>query len=83
MKGTWSLQDAKSKFSQVVKEAQKTGPQVVTKRGIETVIIISITDYKRLTKPNKKLTTFFRESPLYGIDLDFKRSKELSREVEF
>lgn len=82
MKKVWSLQDAKNKFSQMVKEAQKTGPQVVTKRGIETVIVISMNDYKKLTKPKTNLVEFFKKSPLYGIDLDVKRSKESSRKVD-
>lgn len=82
MKKVWSLQDAKNKFSQMVKEAQKIGPQVVTKRGIETVIVISMNDYKKLTKPKTNLVEFFKKSPLYGIDLDVKRSKESSRKVD-
>jgi len=82
MKKIWSLHDAKNKFSQMVKEAQETGPQVVTKRGIETVIVISMNDYKKLTKPKTNLVEFFRKSPLHGIDLDVKRSKESSRKVD-
>jgi len=82
MKKIWSLHDAKNKFSQMVKEAQETGPQVVTKRGIETVIVISMNDYKKLTKPKTNLVEFFRKSPLHGIDLDVKRSKESSRKLD-
>ncbi|MGA1865567.1 MAG: type II toxin-antitoxin system Phd/YefM family antitoxin [bacterium] len=83
MKKVWSLQDAKNKFSEVVKEAQKEGPQVVTKRGIEIVIILSIEDYKKLIKPEISLVEFFQKSPLHGTDLDLKRSKEPSRKVDF
>ena len=83
MKKVWSLQDAKNKFSEVVKEAQKEGPQVVTKRGIEVIIILSMEDYKKLTKPQTNIVEFFRKSPLHGIGLDLKRSKEPSRRVTF
>lgn len=83
MKNIWSLQDAKNKFSQVVEEAQKEGPQVVTKRGIETIIILSIEDYKKLIKPKINLVEFFQKSPLHGTDLDLTRSKEPSRKVTF
>ena len=83
MKKVWTLQDAKNKFSQVVEEAQKEGPQVVTKRGIETIIILSMEDYKKITKPNINLVEFFRKSPLHGTDLDLTRSKEPSRKVSF
>ena len=82
MKGTWSLQDAKNKFSQVVDEAHRGGVQIVTKRGVESVVIMSIEDYKKLIRPTTNLIDFFRNSPLHGIDLDVERSKDLSRKVE-
>ena len=82
MKGTWSLQDAKNKFSQVVDEAHKGGPQIVTKRGVESVVIMSIDEYKKLIRPTTNLIEFFRESPLHGIDLDVERSKDVSRKVD-
>ena len=82
MKGIWNLQDAKNKFSNLVKRAQKEGPQVVTKRGVEAVVILSIGDYRKLVKPKTGLVEFFRRSPLKDAGLDIKRSKEPSREVE-
>ena len=81
MKKSWSLQDAKNKFSQVVEDAQKDGPQIITKRGVEAVIVLSIADYKRLTKPETNIVDFFRQSPLYRIALDLERNKEPSRKV--
>lgn len=66
MKGTWSLQDAKNKFSQVVDEAHKDGPQIVTRRGVQSVVIMSIEDYKKLIKPETDLIEFFKQSPLHG-----------------
>ncbi len=48
MKGIWSIQDAKNKFSQVVDDAHKAGPQIVTRRGVESVVIISVEDYKKM-----------------------------------
>ena len=82
MKGNWKLQDAKNRFSDLVKMAQKEGPQIVTKRGTETVVVLSMADYKRITKPKIGLVDFFRESPLHGIELDIDRSKEPPRKVE-
>jgi len=82
MKGTWSLQDAKNKFSQVVDEAHKDGPQIVTRRGVQSVVIMSIEDYKKLIKPETDLIEFFKQSPLHGADLDVERSKGPSRKVD-
>ncbi len=43
----WSLQDAKNKLSEVV-DAAKRGPQVVTRRGVETAVVLSYEDYARV-----------------------------------
>ena len=79
----WQLQDAKNKFSEVVEKAQKNGPQVITKRGIETVVIMSVKDYQKLTRPKTNIVEFFRKSPLRGVDIDITRDKDYGREVDF
>jgi antitoxin Phd len=45
----WALQDAKNRLSEVVDAALRGHPQVVTRRGIETAVIISHDDYARMT----------------------------------
>jgi prevent-host-death family protein len=72
---TWQLQEAKNKFSEVVEEAIKHGPQVVTKRGQETVIVIAFEDYQKLVFNQQKLSAFFQESPLADVadELDLTR----------
>ena len=42
----WKLQDAKSPFSKVVENALKSGPQYVTRRGKNAVVILSVRDYE-------------------------------------
>ena len=77
----WQLQEAKNKFSYLVKLAKSFGPQVVTRHGKEVVVILSITEYKKLIKPKTSLVEFFAKSPLSGIDLDLEREKELPRDI--
>jgi prevent-host-death family protein len=79
----WQLQDAKNKFSEVVEKALKNGPQIITRRGIETVVILSVEDYQKLTRPKVDMVDFFRKSPLRGVDLDLTRDKDFGREVDF
>lgn len=69
----WQLQEAKNKFSEVVDEALIHGPQVITRRGVETVIVLSWADYHQLMRTQQKLSEFFRESPLAEADLDLQR----------
>ncbi|WP_163337095.1 type II toxin-antitoxin system Phd/YefM family antitoxin [Desulfopila sp. IMCC35008] len=78
----WQLQEAKNKFSKLVEKAQKTGPQVVTKHGRDAVVVLSIDDYKKLTKRKHDLVKFFQSSPLAGEEIELSRSKERPRDVE-
>ena len=79
---TWQLQDAKSKFSQLVEKAIHHEPQFVTKHGRHAVVVLSFEDYKKITKSKTDLVTFLRNSPLMGEALDVSRSKDLPRDVE-
>jgi prevent-host-death family protein len=45
---SWQLQDAKARFSEFLNAALKKGPQVVTRRGVETAVLVPIEDWRRL-----------------------------------
>jgi prevent-host-death family protein len=77
MDGTWQIQDAKNKLSEVVARALKQGPQLITRHGEKTVVVISYAEYETLRKSQGKLSEFFRNSPLAGIELT--RDKSLPR----
>jgi antitoxin Phd len=79
---TWQLQEAKSKFSQLVEKALHHEPQFVTKHGHHAVVILSSDDYKKMTKSKTDLVTFLRTSPLMGESLDISRNKDLPRDIE-
>ncbi|MGK0290273.1 MAG: prevent-host-death family protein, partial [bacterium] len=70
MQKQWKLQDAKNKFSEVVEHALAGEPQIVTRRGVEAVVVISVSDYKKMIQPKENLVDFIQNSPLHGIDLD-------------
>ena len=44
----WQVQDAKARFSEFLEASLKEGPQVITKRGIETAVLLSIDEWHRL-----------------------------------
>ena len=44
----WSVQDAKARFSELLETCLKDGPQVVTKRGHETAVLVPLAEWKRL-----------------------------------
>lgn len=82
MAGTWKLQDAKNRFSEVVKKALKAGPQIVTLRGKETAVVLSVEEYRRLARPKVGLVEFFQSSPLQDVELDLERDQDTGREIE-
>jgi antitoxin Phd len=55
--GSWQLQEAKARFSEFLDAALKKGPQVVTRRGVETAVLVPIEEWRRLqsaSRPNIK-----------------------------
>jgi prevent-host-death family protein len=80
MARTWQLQEAKNRFSEVVEEALKHGPQVITRRGVETAIVLSYAEYRKMQLNQQKLSDFFRTSPLVGVDLDVTRDTSPPRD---
>ena len=46
---TWQLQEAKSRFSELVDLSLKDGPQLVTRRGHEAVVVLAAADYRHLS----------------------------------
>lgn len=81
MNAQWQLQEAKNRLSEVVREARTTGPQIITVRGHAAAVVVSVAEYRRLTRPHMSLTEFFRQSLLYAFDLDVERSADTGRDV--
>jgi antitoxin Phd len=50
----WQLQDAKSRFSELIDRTLEKGPQVVTRRGIDTAVIVSIDEWRKLKNKNRQ-----------------------------
>ena len=70
---TWKLEDAKARFSEVVRLARERGPQRVTVRGREAAVILSAEDYVRLAPAAAARTLadlFAALPPTQHIDLD-------------
>jgi prevent-host-death family protein len=49
--GAWKLQDAKARFSEVVRRAQSEGPQRVTVHGKDAVVVVAAKDYAKIGTP--------------------------------
>ena len=80
--GTWQLQEAKARLSEVIKKAAKEGPQKITVHGEATAVVISSEEYERLKHPKGSFVKFMRSSPLYGLELNLRREQTLTRDAE-
>jgi hypothetical protein len=72
---TWQLQQAKSHFSEVVELTLTEGPQMVTRRGEEAVVILAAHDYRRLSGQMPQLMECLLNAPR-GEGLELVRSPE-------
>jgi len=45
---TWPIQDAKARFSEFLETCLAEGPQMVTKRGAEAAVLVSVSEWRRL-----------------------------------
>ncbi len=80
--GRWKLEDAKARFSEVVRHAREDGPQRVTVRGQDAVVIMSVEEFERLApaKPRPPFVAFMESLHLGGLDLE--RDADRGRDVE-
>jgi prevent-host-death family protein len=79
----WKLEDAKARFSEVVRQAAASGPQLVTVRGKEAAVILAPDEYRQLLpkpKSHRPLVSFLQSLGLDGIHLE--RERDLGREIE-
>ncbi len=77
----WQLQEAKNRLSEVVREAQTSGPQIITLRGQEAAVVISPEQFRHLTRGEGTLVEFFQRSPWADQELDLERSADPGREL--
>ena len=70
----WRLQDARAHLSALIHDALNKGPQVVTRRGSEIAVVVSIDEWRRLqnTRPTLK-DVLLADKPRFDIPLPKRR----------
>ncbi|HKR62880.1 MAG TPA: type II toxin-antitoxin system prevent-host-death family antitoxin [Thermoanaerobaculia bacterium] len=82
--GRWALQDAKARFSEVVRKAKTEGPQRITVHGREEVVVVSVEEYRRVKgQPSgQALVDLLRDSPLADLTIERVRTRSRVRRVD-
>ena len=78
----WQVQDAKQRFSELIRTAHAEGPQVVTRHGEEIAVVIDIADYRHLTGETAEFKDYLQSGPDFG-DLSLVRSGERPQIIDW
>ncbi len=77
----WTVAGAKARLSEVIERAQ-SGPQIITRHGKPSVVIVSAEEWARKTVRKGTLAEFLMASPLRDADLDLDRVRDQPRELD-
>ena len=78
---TWTVAEAKARFSRLIDRALAGGPQTVTRHGRRAVVVVSAEEWERKTRRKGNLAEFFTASPLRGSGLEVERPKDAPRDL--
>jgi len=81
--GRWRLQDAKARFSELVRRVRSDGPQRVSVHGRDEVVVVSAEEYRRLqgNRTGADLVAAMQASPYRDTDITPPRAPMPVREV--
>jgi prevent-host-death family protein len=82
--GRWLLQDAKARFSELVRRVHSEGPQHVTVHGRDEVVVVSAEEFRRLKgdRSGDALIAAMKASPCREIDIEPRRQRMPVRRVD-
>ena len=79
MVDTWTVAEAKAKFSEVLARSASHGPQTVTRNGRAAAVIVSPEEWERKTRRTGNLAGFLEKSPLRQSNLKIARRRDRPR----
>ena len=76
---SWQVQDAKARFSELLEETIRNGPQMVTRRGVEMAVLVPIDEWRRLQSASRPSLKTLLLAPNPRFDLPVARARKLRR----
>ena len=81
---SWQLQEAKAKFSEVIETAERHGAQLITRRGVETAVVVPIAQWKRLHEhPRPTLLEILQSGPHFDLPIPPRGKMRHRKPVKF
>lgn len=82
--GTWQLQEAKARLSEVIETAKKDGPQIITQRGIKSAVILPFHEWERAQQPKgETLLEILRSGPPGDLPIPPRSHWKMRKQVGF
>lgn len=78
----WQVQEAKQRFSEVLRAAEAGEPQIVTKHGEAVAVVIDIAEYRRLRGESMSFMDYLRVDAVADADIEVDRRVDLPRDVD-
>jgi antitoxin Phd len=81
MQNRWQIQEAKARLSAVIEQAERNGPQSITRHGELVAVLISAREFARLSRPKMPLVSFLASAPLAELNVERDRT-DFPRDVD-
>lgn len=79
---SWTVAEAKAKFSEIMEKARFEGPQIITRHGRRAAVVVAAEEWDRTKKRKGSLVEFFANSPLRGSGINLDRLPLRLRKVK-
>jgi antitoxin Phd len=78
----WQIQQAKTRLSELIEEADTKGPQIITRHGTERAVLLSIKDYRALSANQPNLKEYLLGGPKVE-SFETPRDRDSGRDIRF
>lgn len=88
---SWQVQEAKQRFSEVLRAVKSGGPQIITRHGEEVAVIIDMAEYRRLTEPRRNFVEHLMAFPKLDMapdepdvfaEIEAERKQDFPRDID-
>jgi prevent-host-death family protein len=76
----WQLQEAKTRLSELIEDANTKGPQIITRHGLDRAVILSTREYKALTAHRPDLKAYLLSGPKVD-SFEVERDRDTGRDI--
>jgi prevent-host-death family protein len=80
---TWQLQEAKARLSEVIEKAKKSGPQIITQRGVKSVVVVPFDEWKASQQPKSEtFLEILRSGPSGDLPIPTRKTWKMRRPIK-